>query len=529
MYSDAHEPSTWTSQYTDEATTHTTTRPPEPEASPPPATIETKPVTEVAFNEASVIQAAWRVSVKRRERRHLVKVLSLPRLLFACAAAAISVPTAAGLVPTWLAAGVLALYFAFQWLALPMRMLWSAAVERARRILHPPLQIPIGETTWCMDEMAELAPDQLLLGTDSATDGLSSALATSVTRIQATFRGKAAREQLASEQSSVRSDSGLDEASSSDWYETTGDAESSWGDSARSDATSASATPPHDSRRARAKWKSAAQEAQTYMGVISHWWSLVVAPGDKARLDKLANKNRPSHYGWLRGLLTAMARGQPPDAPDAKAGKRGTPLFVVAGACPSSFAGMQAVLYAAMEAEALGGAPTPTEPAVDFWWVKPQSAQPKALETLTLPRNAAGPHKNSPGASHAVYKPLADLFTSAQHAGQLRFTLERTSVATGRRHAPTRCAERWVATIRTADEPEVARTLCFVWQEAWSSPLAYSKWIAGKLLYLRSRGEVVEVCACPYRIDGKAVSVNVALEERIPTILPPDSFKLGCG
>ena len=48
---------------------------------------------------------------------------------------------------------------------------------------------------------------------------------------------------------------------------------------------------------------------------------------------------------------------------------------------------------------------------VDFWWIKPQASNPGALEPLTLPRNAKGPHKNDPGRSRAVYAPLAALFT----------------------------------------------------------------------------------------------------------------------
>ena len=41
---------------------------------------------------------------------------------------------------------------------------------------------------------------------------------------------------------------------------------------------------------------------------------------------------------------------------DTASGARGAPLFVVAGACPSVFAGMQAVVYAAMRP---AGAPPP--------------------------------------------------------------------------------------------------------------------------------------------------------------------------
>lgn len=56
----------------------------------------------------------------------------------------------------------------------------------------------------------------------------------------------------------------------------------------------------------------------------------------------MPNPNRPSHYGWMRELLDSIAAPQP-TAPvkDLRSGREGTPLFVVVGACPSVFAGMQ--------------------------------------------------------------------------------------------------------------------------------------------------------------------------------------------
>ena len=51
---------------------------------------------------------------------------------------------------------------------------------------------------------------------------------------------------------------------------------------------------------------------------------------------------------------------------------------------------------------------------------------------------------------------------------------------------------------------------------------------AGKLLYQKNVGPRGLFYACPYRIDGKAVSVSFADEETVPSVLPPDTFKLGC-
>ena len=75
-----------------------------------------------------------------------------------------------------------------------------------------------------------------------------------------------------------------------------------------------------------------------------------------------------------------IASNDAPAVVDHSTQARGTPLFVMAGACPSVFAGMQAVVFTAMypakspHAKRLAeGAPAPTKPsaaekaAVDFW------------------------------------------------------------------------------------------------------------------------------------------------------------------
>ena len=48
--------------------------------------------------------------------------------------------------------------------------------------------------------------------------------------------------------------------------------------------------------------------------------------------------------------------------------------------------------------------------AMDFWWVKPRKAEPASLEESTIDRHHAGPHKNDPGRSRALYAQFADLF-----------------------------------------------------------------------------------------------------------------------
>ena len=198
---------------------------------------------------------------------------------------------------------------------------------------------------------------------------------------------------------------------------------------------------------------------------------------------------------------------------------------------------MQAALYVAVEDSPPANGRSPERatgrgdqrdgarcPSIDFWWIKPDASRRKRLNASTLSRNASGPHKNTPGASAAVYAPLAKLFTvEGGGSDEMRFSLEQCTAAACDA-VPDAC---WRAVVRSSTEPELGGYLCLVWQEAWSSPLAYRKWIQGKLLYQKDP-QVRRFHACPYRIDGKAVSVNLALEEEVMSVLPPDNFKLDC-
>jgi hypothetical protein len=241
-----------------------------------------------------------------------------------------------------------------------------------------------------------------------------------------------------------------------------------------------------------------------------------VLPTTKAELAQLArlpNKNRPCEFVWLQPLLERISRG----VPAASAGATSTPLFIVAGACPGTFAGMQAVMYVA----APSAAPATPQPPIDFWWVKPQRDDPRTLEEQTLQRHDEGPHKNAPGRSYAVYRPLAQLFTQSASSSDEhpKFGLERT-----------RDGLSWRATMRCATQPGVTRYLCLIWQEDWASPIAFQKWIVGKLLYQKACAPDEEPAhfACPFRIDEQAIHVFLDLEEAVPGLMPPDRFKLGC-
>ena len=223
----------------------------------------------------------------------------------------------------------------------------------------------------------------------------------------------------------------------------------------------------------------------------------------EVQLDRAANRNRPSHYQWIAGLLQQIAANSAPLVADMQTDERGVPLFVVAGACPSMFASMQAVMYVSM----LGAA----APALDFWWIKPHHAAPNELEPQTLSKQHAGPHKNDPGRSRAVYAPIASLITSGAVNGGVRFGLAE---AAGRTRA------------FVEDARGGRRYLCLVWQEDWSSPLARNKFIAGKLVYQTEPG-ATEYYACPYRIDNETFSMPPGQEHAVGSPLPEDWFKIG--
>ena len=243
------------------------------------------------------------------------------------------------------------------------------------------------------------------------------------------------------------------------------------------------------------------------------------ADATEAAIAATPNPNRPSQYTWLQPLLAAIAAGDPPHVADTATGAAGAPLFVVAGACPSVFAGMQAVVYSAMR-PARGGPPMGVQDprwaaaAVDFWWVKPSAVDPNALERSTLDRHSSGPHKNDPGRSRAVYGPFAALFRADNAGDELRFGLEPTAGGVRAYLRDARAGKRY---------------LVLVWQEAWTAnPFASRKFIRGKLLYQKAPGARA-LFACPYAIEDEKISVAIGHEESVdaPDGLPPDLWKVG--
>lgn len=214
-----------------------------------------------------------------------------------------------------------------------------------------------------------------------------------------------------------------------------------------------------------------------------------------------------------------------PTVTDLASGAKGTPLFVMAGACPSSLppTGMQAVVYTSMG---------PSLP-VDFWWLKPRAGSTSQLEEATLNRHAKGSHKNDPGASKRAYGVYAQLFAKANTSpdGKLRYgiatqppmTLANGSANGGAAPTPRAYIDCLVSGRRYY--------LCWVWMEEFSSlnPLA-KKWLRGKIIYQREDAPGRFFARCFRFVEGQGLLLPADdhLEESVDAVLPADRIKLGC-
>jgi len=225
------------------------------------------------------------------------------------------------------------------------------------------------------------------------------------------------------------------------------------------------------------------------------------------------NPNMPGEYSWVVELLEMIVKNETSgvgsldrSSPHAQAT---SPLFVVCGACPSSFAPMQAVLYSAVGP---GG-------AIDFWWTKPVKGDPSSLERGSLDRWGKGPLKNDPGRSKAIYKPLGDLFSGHGDKAKQEYCFGLEPVA-GTQRAFIEDPRRL---------PPARYYLYFVWQEEWTSnPFSSDKFIKGKIAYQREplRGLHASVFLREYCIQNGKMSL-ADVEEAVPpnTILPNSACK----
>jgi len=201
--------------------------------------------------------------------------------------------------------------------------------------------------------------------------------------------------------------------------------------------------------------------------------------------------------------------GDAPGLTDNSNGEQAsTPLFIVAGTCPNGFCGMQAVLFSQVHDQ------------VDFWWIKPQNNDPARLEDNTLRLHSKGPFKNGPGKARSLYAPLAEKF-SVGHDGDFIFGVDSIGRAFIEEGA--------------GDGGGRMRMLIYlIWQESWSSALAYKKFIRGKICYQKGmpdkpgpkEGKAAHLFARQYEIrDGQITIATRSEEESVASLLPPDSFQ----
>jgi len=201
-------------------------------------------------------------------------------------------------------------------------------------------------------------------------------------------------------------------------------------------------------------------------------------------------------------LEVICANRAPELACKGRKGKSVQPVLCIMGACPSAFAGMQAVVYC-----------VDSEGEMDFWWIKPQGSDGTRLEWSTMNFNDRGPHKNNPGASASVYQPLADLF------GQPRKKKDHVSFEL----CSVEGATRAMMLCRG-----VKLYMYSIWQEEWTSnPLAWTKHIQGKIVYQKDPA-TMEFFTLPYRIEDGVVAVGPPLTEEGPygpAVMPSSTIK----
>lgn len=182
-------------------------------------------------------------------------------------------------------------------------------------------------------------------------------------------------------------------------------------------------------------------------------------------------------------------------------GEKGTPLFVMAGACPNAICGMQALMYCQLPS------------FIDFWWVKPDKKSGQCLERETLNRHSKGIFKNSSERGRKKFLHLAEKFSHGVLDGEFTFGVDSHS--------------RAFIDVQTGDH--MTRMLVYlIWQEAWSMAAWGPKFIEGKICYQRTTPEEfsasLSLFARQYRIVDGRVYID-AHEEEIPALLPPEPFQ----
>mmetsp|Transcript_132087 Transcript_132087/g.240346 ORF Transcript_132087/g.240346 Transcript_132087/m.240346 type:complete len:331 (+) Transcript_132087:53-1045(+) len=214
------------------------------------------------------------------------------------------------------------------------------------------------------------------------------------------------------------------------------------------------------------------------------------------------NSNEVWHYAWLTELLESIANGDAPGSVlEVDTRKQGTPLFVLAGACPNLITGMQALMYCWLPS------------SVDFWWVKPDSSG-QQLEKETLNKHTKGKFKNCSERGRKHLMPFAERFSRGFSDNVFTYGLDSN--------------KRAFIDVQVGNQT-IRMLVYLIWQEAWNMAAFGPKYIEGKLCYQRQIGEQSAHTKLPlFARQYKILNGNVyfdAFEEEVAALLPPEPFQ----
>lgn len=227
-----------------------------------------------------------------------------------------------------------------------------------------------------------------------------------------------------------------------------------------------------------------------------------LANREERKRRKRQNANLVTQYAWLEGLMRDIVECNAGNIEciDRETNQGCLPLFVVAGVCPSKVppSPMQAVLFVEKDGE------------IDFWFVKPDAANPKNLQKETLCKHAKGPFKNAAERSKNLYAPLAAKFKGVTE-GNFTFGVANDG--------------RAFIQETTDDGRHYKMYPYFVWLESWSSALASKKFLEGKICYGQS-SRTKQYLARQFRIEDGSIHLEPWTEqEEVRSLMPGKNFQ----
>mmetsp|Transcript_31712 Transcript_31712/g.67978 ORF Transcript_31712/g.67978 Transcript_31712/m.67978 type:complete len:392 (-) Transcript_31712:52-1227(-) len=223
------------------------------------------------------------------------------------------------------------------------------------------------------------------------------------------------------------------------------------------------------------------------------------------------NKNLIQQYSWLEPLLSPIVENQAAalGVMDGDTKEPCTPLFVLAGTCPSTFppTPMQAALFCVRPSG-----------ASDFWWVKPEFSE-KQFNPELLSRSTRGKTKNAPG----------DKSRNAYHFLLRRF-VKGAKFVTGNITFGVNSDNRAYIEEETAHNMRRRMVLYFIWVEVYSSVKAT---LEGKICFERPLPRSAEGPRGPPTLRARQFWVqNTELrlgpyedEEFLSGVIPGDGFQ----